>query len=139
MPFGNVVQVKTVKNKMDGKQGHSGEIFIRYGYGVDEYLSVIQGAIPRRIVVQKGSAYEFGGESFKGRDRLRTYLVNNPVAFETMREKVTAAILSEAPKAVEGDVEDEDIMSDMRHDIGDDDIIDSPGEESTLEEVIEES
>jgi recombination protein RecA len=139
MPFGNVVQVKAVKNKMDGKQGHSGEIFIRYGYGVDEYLSVIQGAIPRKIVVQKGSAYEFAGENFKGRDRLRTYLVNNPAAFESMRERVTAAILSEAPKAVEGDVEDEDILSDMRHDIGDDDIIDSPGEESALEEVIEDS
>ena len=52
MPFGNVVQVKAVKNRMDGKQGHTGK-FIRYGYGVDEYLSVIQGAMPRKLLSKR--------------------------------------------------------------------------------------
>jgi recombination protein RecA len=132
--YGNVVQVKAVKNKMDGKQGHTGEIFIRYGYGVDEYLSMIEGAIPRKIVTKSGSSYSYAGETFKGRDRLRTYLINNPKAFESMREKVSTALLSESPKVIEGDVEDEDILSDMRQDIGDDDVIDS--EESAPEEEI---
>ena len=138
IPYGNVVQVKAVKNRMDGKQGHTGEIFIRYGYGVDEYLSMIEGAIPRKIVIQKGSSYDYAGETFKGRDRLRNYLMSNPAAFEAMRDKVSAALLAEAPKLIEGDVEDDDIITDMRHDLGDDDIIDS-GEESTVEEVIEDS
>ena len=51
-----------------------------------------------------------------------------------MREKVSTALLSESPKVIEGDVEDEDILSDMRQDIGDDDVIDS--EESAPEEEI---
>jgi recombination protein RecA len=138
IPYGNVVQVKAVKNKMDGKQGHTGEIFIRYGYGVDEYISMIEGAIPRKIITKNSSSYSYAGETFKGRDRLRNYLIDNPKVFESMRDKVTAALLSESPKVVEGDVEDEDILSDMRQDIGDDDVIDSEDaapEEEILEEV----
>jgi recombination protein RecA len=139
IPYGNVTQVKAVKNRMDAKQGHTGEIFIRYGYGVDEYLSLIEGAIPRKIIVKKGSAYEFAGESFKGRDRLRTYLINNPLAFEDVKKKVTASLLSEAPHVIEGEVEDEDIMSDLRKEIGDDDLMDQDPPEGIEEVVLEGS
>jgi recombination protein RecA len=136
--YGNVVQVKAVKNKMDGKQGHTGEIFIRYGSGVDEYLSVIEGAIPRKIVNKKGSSYEYGGETFRGKDRLRTYLMQNPKAFDSIRDKISLALQSEAPKVVEGEVEDEDILSDMRQDIGDDDVMDSGDDPIVEEEIVDD-
>lgn len=135
-PYGNVVQVKVVKNKMDGKQGHTGEIFIRYGSGVDEYLGLIASAIPRKIVEQNGPSYAFAGEVFKGRDRLRRYLIDNPKAFEAMRDKVVQSLLSSAPQVAE-DAEDEDIVSDMRKELGDDEVLDSFDEES-LDEVMQD-
>jgi recombination protein RecA len=107
IPYGNHVQVKIVKNKMDGTQGHNGTIFIRFGSGVDEYISFIEGAVPRRIIVQSGASYTYGGETFRGRDNLRKYLMDNPPAFEALKEKVTEALISESPKVSENLDEDE--------------------------------
>jgi hypothetical protein len=137
IPYGNVVQVKAVKNRMDGKQGHTGEIFIRYGLGVDEYLSLVEAAVPRKIVVKRGAAYDFGGESFKGRDKLRNYLINNPKAFEQLRDDVMKTLLSEAPTVI-SEVDDEDIVSDMRQELDDDTLFDESSDSST-EEVIAEA
>lgn len=136
IPFGNVVQVKAVKNRMDGKQGHTCEIFIRYGSGVDEYLSLVEAAVPRKLVVKRGSAYDFEGESFKGRDKLRSFLVNNPKAFEKLRDSVMQSLLSESPTAI-AEVNDEDIVSDMRQEL-DDDTIFEESSDSAPEEVITE-
>ena len=136
-PYGNVVQVKAVKNKMDGKQGHTGEIFIRYGSGVDEYLSLVEAAVPRKIVIKRGSAYDFAGESFKGREKLRSYLINNPKAFEQLRDDVVKTLLLEAPTAVT-EVDEEDIVSDMRRELDDDTLFDEVGGDPT-EEITSEA
>jgi recombination protein RecA len=137
IPYGNVVQVKAVKNRMDGKQGHTGEIFIRYGLGVDEYLGLVEAAVPRKIVVKRGSAYDFLGESFKGRDKLRNYLINNPKAFEQLREDVMKTLLSEAPTVI-SEVDDDDIVSDMRQELDDDTLFDESSD-SAPEEIISEA
>lgn len=137
VPYGNLVIVKIVKNKMDGTQGHTGTIFIRYGAGVDEYLSLIEGAIPRKLVIQAASSYTFNGELFKGRDRLRKYLIENPKAFEALKQKVTEALISEAPKVVE-DVEDEDVITDSTADTDDDDTHSSDDVED-IETSVEET
>lgn len=136
IPFGNVVQVKAVKNRMDGKQGHTCEIFIRYGSGVDEYLSLVEAAVPRKLVTKRGSAYDFEGESFKGRDKLRSFLVNNPKAFEKLRDTVMQALLSESPTAV-AEVNDDDIVSDMRQELDDDTLFDESADPAP-EEVVSE-
>ena len=97
MPFGNVVQVKAVKNKMDGKQGHSGEIFIRYGYGVDEYLSVIQEALPREIITRETHlVYTYAGKKFKGRETLRDFLVSNSNVFEKLKSTLKSHVLRDS-------------------------------------------
>jgi recombination protein RecA len=138
IPFGNVVQVKAVKNRMDGKQGHTCEIFIRYGSGVDEYLSLVEAAVPRKLVVKRGSAYDFEGESFKGRDKLRSFLVNNPKAFEKLRDTVMQSLVSESPTAI-AEVNDEDIVSDMRRELDDDTLFDESSDLNPEEVVTEGS
>jgi len=122
IPYGNVVQVKVVKNKLDGKQGHSAQVFIRFGYGIDEYHSLIESAIPRKLIKKDGSNYTLNGEAIKGKERVRKYLIDNPKVMADLRAKVIAALTSEAPQAVTGTVEDEDIQSDDREGITDDDI-----------------
>jgi len=139
IPYGNVVQVKVVKNKLDGKQGQTGEIFIRYGRGVDEFMGLIESALPRKIITKSGSGYAYGGESFRGKESVRKYLMGNPKAFGDIRDKIMKALLSEAPEPLTGEdeIEDSDILSDMRKELGDDDILDS-GDETPEEGMAEE-
>lgn len=135
-PYGNLVQVKMVKNKIDGKQGHSAEVFVRYGYGFDRYLSAIEGAIPRKLVIQKGPSYTFEGETFKGRDALRRYLITNPEKYTALAAALMRSLVSEAPEAVEDTETDDDIISKMSAELGDDDDDDDDGGvESVLDEA----
>lgn len=138
IPFGNVVLIKVVKNKIDGRQGQTAEVFIRYGFGVDPYLSLIEGAIPRKIIQKSGSSYVFEGETFKGKEKVRSYLISNPKAYELIKTKVLAAMASEAPQPIDPeDLDEEDILQDMRKELGDDDLIDG-GDEGAPEEALVE-
>jgi recombination protein RecA len=138
IPFGNLVQVKVVKNKIDSKQGATGEIFIRYGYGIDEYMSVIEAALPRRIIVKDGSGFAYGPNKTRGREQFRKFLADNPKVYTEIQQKVTAALLAAAPEPLSPDeIDENDLIADMNRELGDDQIFDSESE-SASEEVIEE-
>jgi recombination protein RecA len=110
-PYGNVTQVKMVKNKMDGTQGRTGSIFIRFGFGVDEYLSTIEGACPRKIITRKSaSSYVYKDLQFRGRDKLRRYFIENPKEFAEVQKKVTEALLSETLITSVDDAEEDDTI-----------------------------
>lgn len=130
-PYGNLVQVKVVKDKMDSRQGQVGEVFIRYGIGLDEYLSIIEAAVPRKIVTKNGPTFMYGGQSFRGREQLRKYLRENPKAFSDLREKVQEALLRDTPQVVEEEDIDED---DIKEALGFD-----PEDEETEEDAVEEN
>lgn len=139
IPYGNLVQVKAVKNKMAGHQGHTSEIFIRYGTGVDEYLSLIESAVPRSIIAKSAGNYTYGTNKFVGKEKVRKFLIENPKVYADIRDKVMKAIMSEAPEPIQDDddIEDDDIISDMRKNMGDDDIADSEDEPSVEETLAE--
>lgn len=130
-PYGNKTIVKVVKNKLDGKQGHSGEFFIRYGFGLDNYASVIETGVANGVVKKEGPYYSYENERFQGRDKFRTFLVENPKAYGDLVGKVNA-ILSAAGTAVKDeDLSDEDeLMADF-------DLEDGGGASSPSEEVVE--
>jgi recombination protein RecA len=102
IPFGNLTHVKIVKSKMDGKQNHTGQVFIRYGYGVDDYFSIIEAGVTNKLVKKGGAQYAFNGESFQGRDRLRKYLITNPKAFEALKADILSIVIS-GSKAIDPD------------------------------------
>lgn len=139
-PYGNLVQVKVVKNKMYGNQGATGEIFIRYGFGVDEYMTAIECALPRKIITKSGSVYTLSGQSFRGKEQVRRYLIDNPKAFADLQSKISAALLAAAPEPLSGEdeIEDEDILSSMQKELGDDELFDSEEGGGESEEVVEE-
>jgi len=134
-PVGNLVSVKVVMNKAHGKQGFGGEVFIRYGYGLDDYLSLIEAGVTRKIISKSGSSLEYGGEKFVGKEKFRTYLMGNATMSEDIRQKIYASILDSVPKAETID-DDDNILSDMRGALGDDDTFDA--EEDAEEENVED-
>lgn len=140
IPYGNLVQIKVVKNKLDSKQGQTGEVFIRYGQGIDEYITLIESAVPRKIITKDGSGLSYGAHKTKGREAMRRYLMENPKLFAEIQQKVTAALLAAAPEALKDDeVEDEDILAEMGKELGDDQLFDSEGGEDASETVLDDS
>jgi len=130
-PFGNHTTVKVVKSKVDAKQGHSCEMFIRYGMGIDDIFSIIQGALTNKLIKKEGGGwYEYGGERLRGKDKLRDYLVENPKVFAKLKGAVLAAVvLEDTPQELD---EEDDLVANMDDIFGDDD--DGPEESEILDD-----
>lgn len=136
--YGNLVQVKIVKNKVSGTQGHTGDMFIRFGYGPDEYHTAIEAGVAHKIIKKEGAYFGYGGERFQGKEKFRTYLTQNPKVFAEVQDKLVKSLLDSAPQAIsDEDLEDEDgsdIMSGLKSEglMGEDDT-----DEEAAEETIE--
>lgn len=119
-PYGNQTKVKCVKSKCDAKQGHEVEIFIRYGYGIDNYYSVIQTGQAQGVIKKDGSWLTLGTERFQGRDKLRQHLIDNPRMFDDLIKKVNVAVLSTAEQAIDDDElsEEDQLMAEMAKEMG---------------------
>jgi len=98
-PYGNKTQVKVVKNKLDGTQGQSGEFFIRYGFGLDNYYSIIETGCATGVMKKEGAYYSYGEHRIQGRDKFRALLTDNPKIYNEIVSKVTT-ILGSAGTAV---------------------------------------
>lgn len=113
-PYGNHTIVKVVKNKVDGKQGHATNIFIRYGQGIDEQYSLISAAVTNKLIKKQGTWLELpGGERYQGREQLRKYLKDNPQVFNDLRVKVMTAIQASAEELADDLTEDDVIKADF--------------------------
>ena len=115
IPYGNVTHVKIVKSKMDGKQNHTGQVFIRYGYGVDDYFSIIEAGTTNRLIKKDGAWFVLNGERYQGRDKLRKYLIANPKAFDELKTQILALVIA-GSKAVDPDEdlgENDDLLETM--------------------------
>lgn len=124
--YGNKTRVKLVKSKVDGKQGFTTDIFIRFNYGIDDYYSLIEAAVSHKIVQKGGGGqYKFGDQTFKGRENLRKFLVGNDKVFGELRDKVLASV-----RAGDEDIQDEELAEDGVEIVSDVDLSDLDGEES---------
>lgn len=101
VPYGNKIKAKIVKSKVDAKQGHTTEFFIRYGRGIDEVYSIIECAVDHKLVKKSGSFYEYGDVRVQGRERFRSYLVKNEEVFAKLKDLVLKAILAYTVSAEE--------------------------------------
>jgi recombination protein RecA len=129
-PYGNHTQVKLVKSKVDGKQGFTTDIFIRFNYGIDDYYSLIEAAVSHKIVSKSGAQYKLGDQSFRGRENLRKYLVENDKVFGNLRDKVLASV-----RAGDVDITDEELSDDGVEIVSDIDMSDLDGNDPEVEEV----
>lgn len=130
-PYGNVTNVKVVKSKIDAKQGHSTQIFIRYGTGIDDHFSIIETGVAQRLVRKEGTFYTLDKERFRGRDALRKYLIDNPTVYDGLRVKL-AQLVNAGAVVVEDPDENELATFDL-------DAVDDDDAEALTEEVAEEA
>jgi recombination protein RecA len=106
--YGNHTQVKLVKSRVDGKQGFTTDIFIRYNYGIDDYFSLIEAGVSNKLISKGGAFYEYAGEKFQGRDRIRQYFLDNPKQFAELRAKILKSIRDDdVDTSTEEQVEDQ--------------------------------
>jgi recombination protein RecA len=121
-PYGNLTNVRMIKSKADAKQGHSANIFIRYGFGVDDAYSIIESGIVHGVIVREGAYYSYEGQRIQSRDKFRQYLIANPKVYEEIKNKVIQAILDAAPQVVaDEELTDEDaIQAEIEAEFGDD-------------------
>jgi len=135
LPFGNVVEAKIVKTKVDANQGQGGHIFIRYGYGVDNYLSVIEAASAHKVIQAGGGGnYTIGEVKVRGREQLRKLLMEDPALFKQVQSDLEAAILATAPQPITDLSETDQILSEVGV-FDDDQMMEQCGVEDMEEEV----
>lgn len=115
--FGNHTQVKVVKSKIDGKAGHTTDIFIRFGHGIDDQFSMIEAGVTNKIIKKSGGYYEFNGQKFQGREKLRAFLVSHPDEFVALRTQVLKAVRTDELPDV---TDDDEIQVDFKAIMGDD-------------------
>jgi recombination protein RecA len=132
--YGNYTIVKLVKSKVDGKQGLTSNIFIRYNHGIDDYYSLIEAAATTGQLKKGGGGnYEFNGQTFRGMDKIRAYLMDNEVLFEALRAKVLNAVRDDVEIAEE-ELSDEDAMLQSAKEVfGEEDDGDTTPEDITLD------
>ena len=136
VPYGNLTDVKIVKSKLDGKQNHRTTIFIRYGFGIDDYLSIIDAAATNKFLKKDGAWFDFNGERFQGRDQLRKFLITNPKAFEELKAKLLAHLIAGGiPINPDEEVDEDDLVATMNKEFGED--VEDTGMGGVEEEVVE--
>jgi len=135
-PYGNLTNVRMIKSKADAKQGHSANIFIRYGFGVDDAYSMIESGIVHGVIVREGAYYSYEGQRIQSRDKFRQFLLSNPKVYEEVKNKVIQAILDAAPQVVaDEELSDEDMISaQVEAEFGDEGEEDGEAAEVTLDE-----
>ena len=130
--YANVTNVKVVKDKADAKQGHSANIFIRYGYGVDDVYSIIESGVATGVLDREGAYYSYGGEHrMPSRDKFRQHLLASPKILDEIRNKVVQSIIESGSQAVPDDgIEPEDeMLQSVEAELGLDDDEDEGGED----------
>lgn len=95
-PFGSHTQVKVVKSKIDAKQGQTADIFIRFGQGIDDLYTIIEAGVAHRLIKKNGAFFEYDGQRYQGRERLRAFLLNDKTALEKLQRTVLGMIRSQA-------------------------------------------
>jgi len=137
-PYGNVTDVKIVKTKINDKQGHSTQIFIRYGVGIDDYLSIIESGITQKLIKKEGAYYGLGENRFQGKDKFRQFLITNVKVYEALKLKLAQAVNSTAITGAEELGEDDELLEgfDLENDSLDADV--AANVEKEVEEVLAE-
>jgi recombination protein RecA len=139
-PIGTFTNVKVVKNKEDATNGYNGEIYIRYGYGIDDVLTVIEAAVARKLARRNGSTYEWSDLKVVGRDKFRTALMEQPAKLAELEDQIRKSFMTVNLDEIELDDDDEiaSIEADLNPSLTDDEILAGESDAATDEMTTED-
>jgi recombination protein RecA len=100
---GNRVRVKVVKNKV-ATPFKKAEFEITFGKGVNKMGALIEMAESLDIVVQKGSNFKYGDNSFNGRAKLLDFLLESPDVIKKIDQQIREHLQLNPPEKVEEDL-----------------------------------
>lgn len=86
-PINVMVEASVVKNKID-RPHYSGPLYIRFGEGFDNILSIIELAINIGVIKKSGPYFSFENIKEQGKDAFRTALNENPKTFENLQNNL---------------------------------------------------
>ena len=93
---GNRVRVKVVKNKCS-PPFRQAEFDIMYGQGISREGSVLDIAVTESIVRKSGAWYTYEGQQLgQGREKAKTFLVENPDLMQEISNRVWEAVVPES-------------------------------------------
>lgn len=143
-PYGNHTRVRVVKSKLDAMEGRVAGVFIRFNHGYDDHYSLIEAAVVNRLVKKAGSSYVYADHTFRGREQLREYLIQNSASFEKLKTLVLAAIRDDGdnmlvPEPEDTVVSEEDtLLSSLGMDADVDDVSDAEVEVEEVADAVDE-
>lgn len=108
--FGTKTEVQVVKNKVDARNGHKAMIFIRYGFGIDNYYSIIESGVTHGFIKKEsGGWFSYKGQRIQGRDKFRMLLIENKALAEEIEQQVISCLVQEnvAPAVIEEETEED--------------------------------
>ena len=85
----------TIKKNTFGKPYKKTIANLIMGKGIDQLTEVIDGAIHFGFITQKGSQYYIGEDSFKGKEKLTAYLVEQPDKIEELKKEIYQTLKGE--------------------------------------------
>lgn len=129
--YGQHTQVKVVKSRIDGSNGHTADIFIRYNHGIDDIYSLIEAAAANKIVQKGGSIYAYGSHKIQGREKFRELLLTNKTLFEEIKVSTLEAIRA---SDVSTDLSEDDLLEQSFEDVLGGEV--DTSEDSTTEESL---
>jgi recombination protein RecA len=89
---GNKTRVKVVKNKL-APPFKEAEFDIMYGEGISRAGDLLDNGVAANIIDKSGSWYSYDGERIgQGRENVKRFFMDNPDLFETLYQKVRAAM-----------------------------------------------
>lgn len=130
--YGNHTQAKVVKSRIDGTNGHTTDIFIRYGQGIDNYYSLLEAAVATKIVQRSGGTNKYGSYVAPSKEKFRDLLISNSALYEEIKTKVLASIRDSSTGANE--LEEDDEIAEILGGAPDDD----DGGDDDIKEITEE-
>jgi protein RecA len=129
--YGQHTQVKVVKSRIDGSNGNTADIFIRYNHGIDDLYSLIEAAAANRVIQKAGASYAYGVHKVIGREKFRELILSNKGLYEEIKVATLEAIRSsEIPTELS---EDDVLEQSFEEALGGEEATEGPVEEAVVE------
>lgn len=86
---GQIIHWEVMSSALSGTPGTKGESLLRYGYGIDKEMEILDLAASLAIIDKSGNWFIFDEEhKFNGKEQAREYLIENPDIYTELDRKM---------------------------------------------------